>query len=425
MYICARLLYFLYMKTLTTLYFRQAWRTMDKKSLWGKGYILFCIWMLEASLGFALLYDDQIAHLLAKLAPAIVAIFAAICFLPDLFYRFIFTDDTVAMDAFLKSRPISQEKWEKFLWLQQLWKLDNWQMSILWAPISLIVLPFGWAVCLLLLLYLISVFNGIIMMEMRGGDTYNEQSRKNLKATDNRFIERLTKSSVFALQIKSFIRSKRLKTTTLFLTLYFAAFGYYQSSISANSPADIQFLAFFFMLFAIIFPSLNLAQYAMGIEANYFNGLWSKPLSLKRLLEDKYRLYSVITIASSLVWIPACILGWVSWWHFIGCVIYGIGFCNTSSMINGFKCSPFDIFGKAFFNYQGTGSTFSIKLIIVMIITNVVPIVLWIFASPILFCLIISCLGIAGHFLRHRFFDLLMKDFEKHKYEYMEKYNTK
>lgn len=414
------------MKTLTTLYFRQLWRTADKKSWIGKGYILLCLWAIELSLGYGLTYDEQIANLIARLSPAIVAIFSAVAFLPDLFYKFIFTDDKIAMDAFLKSRPISQEKWEHFLWLQQLWKTENLQMSVIWAPLIFFVLPFGWALCLFFLLYLISVFNGIALMELRGGSLYNEQNRKTLKAKENGFVERLTKSSVFALQIKSFLRSKRLKTSTLFLTAYFAIFGYVNTYNSVvGGEVDVQFIGFFFMLFAVAFPSINLGQYAMGIEANYFNGLWTKPLSLKRLLEDKYRLYAVITCGTSLIYVPACLLGWISWLQLIGVLIFGIGFCNSMILINGFKCSPFDIFGKTFFNYQGGGSTFSVRLIIVMLIIMILPVFLWYVLSPIWFCLTLSGLGIAGHLLRGKLFDWIMRDFEKNKYKYMEKYQNK
>lgn len=414
------------MKTLTTLYFRQLWRTADKKSWIGKGYLLLCLWAIELSLGYGLTYDEQIANLIARLSPALVAIFSAVAFLPDLFYKFIFTDDKIAMDAFLKSRPISQEKWERFLWLQQLWKTENLQMSVIWAPIIFIVLPFGWALCLFFLLYLISVFNGIALMELRGGSLYNEQNRKTLKAKENGFVERLTKSSVFALQIKSFLRSKRLKTSTLFLTAYFAIFGYVNTYNSVvGGEVDVQFTGFFFLLFAVVFPSINLGQYAMGIEANYFNGLWTKPLSLKRLLEDKYRLYAVITCCTSLIYVPACLLGWISWLQLIGVLIFGIGFCNSMILINGFKCSPFDIFGKTFFNYQGGGSTFSVKLIIVMLIIMILPVFLWYLLSPIWFCLTLSGLGIAGHLLRGKLFEWIMRDFEKNKYKYMEKYQDK
>lgn len=402
------------------------WRTADKKSWFGKGYLLFCIWALECALGFGLTYDDQIAGVLARLAPALVAILSAIVFLPDLFYKFIFTDDKIAMDAFLKSRPVSQEKWERFLWLQQLWKSDNLQTPVLWMPLFFIIMPFGWALCGLLMLYLISVFNGIALMELRGGSLYNEQSRKTLKAKDNNLVARLTKSSIFALQIKSFLRSKRLKTSTLFLTIYFAAFGYFNTyNAVTGGEIDVQITGFFFLLFAVIFPSVNLGQYAMGIEANYFNGLWSKPLPLKRLLEDKYRLYAVITCCTSLIYVPACCLGWMSWLQLLGVLIFGIGFCNSMILINGFKCSPFDIFGKTFFNYQGGGSTFTVKLIIVTLIIMLLPVLLWKLLPPVWFCLALSALGITGHLLRGKLFDRIMKDFEKNKYKYMEKYNKK
>ena len=414
------------MKTLTTLYFRQMWRTEDKKSWIGKGYLLLCLWIIEISLGYGLTYDNQIANLLGRLSPAIVAIFSAMAFLPDLFYKFIFTDDKIAMDAFLKSRPISQEKWERFLWLQQLWKTENLQMSVMWAPLFLIILPFGWALCMMLMLYLISVFNGIALMELRGGSLYNEQNHKALKTKENSFVMQLTKSSVFALQIKSFLRSKRLKTSTLFLTIYFAAFGYFNFyNAMIGGEAEAQITGFLFLLFAVIFPSVNLGQYAMGIEANYFNGLWTKPLPLKRMLEDKYRLYAVITCCTSLIYVPACCLGWMSWLQLISILIFGIGFCNSMILINGFKCSPFDIFGKTFFNYQGSGSTFTVKLIAVMLLILFLPVLLWAVLSPIWFSLTMSVIGIAGHFLRGKLFDLIMRDFEKNKYKYIEKYNLK
>ena len=43
----------------------------------------------------------------------------------------------------------------------------------------------------------------------------------------------------------------------------------------------------FFMYFSVAFPSIILGQWVFGVEANFFHGLMTKPVSVYRLLLNK------------------------------------------------------------------------------------------------------------------------------------------
>jgi hypothetical protein len=48
------------------------------------------------------------------------------------------------MDAFIKTRPIPQGSWDRFLTISQLWKPSNLALPFIMAPACFLFLPFAW-----------------------------------------------------------------------------------------------------------------------------------------------------------------------------------------------------------------------------------------------------------------------------------------
>lgn len=414
------------MKTLLTLYFRQLKRNFKKMELFGKLYLLGCLWVFEAGLCFAVLSSDTVSQVMNLLAPLLVAVIPMLFFLPDVIYRFFMTHEETAMDAFLRTRPMKEETWERFLWLSQLLHPENLMLPAMVLPIAFIIMPLGWGLCLLLCLYLVSVFDAIVVMEARRGGPYLEGNRRQSHAGEGWLERLLTRlnlrfmhDAVFGIQSRSLMRSRRLQISILVLFVWFAFYGYFMNF--TGDAGDVMALDFFFF-FTIMLPAMTLAQYGLGIEANFFSGLWTRPVALRRILDDKFRFYTVITLLDSLIYLPACFMGMFHWCVLIGAVLLTVGFCNVFMLWPCFHCEPFDLMGKAFFNQQGTRSSFNIKvfaLIFGSMFLHMVPVLL---LPPMWYMVVQLIICVISLYFRPRFFNHLVRDFEKHRYKYMERY---
>lgn len=419
------------MKTLFTLYFRNLWRNKQKGEIIAKLYVLFVWWVFASAVCFGANYLE-FDRVISLLAPLFVAVIPMILFVPDIIFRLFMTHDSTCMNAYLRTRPVKEELWGYFLWLSKLADPGNLFLSAMALPFALIVMPIGWGLCLLLCLYLMSVFDDIVVMELRSGGPYDEGVKQSKPVGENwleRLLNRLNirsmNDALFGIQTRSFLRSKRLKVATLVMGVYCVAYSYY--SLFAMRPSfmeDSHMSGYntYMVFFAVYMPSLLLAQYGMGIEANFFNGIWSRPLVIRRILDDKFRFYNVLTIFFSVMFIPACCMGVLSWYVLLGDMCFTIGFGNVYSLWSCFYCQPFDLMGKAFFNTQGTKSTFNMKLLLLMIFTMFVGQTLNFILPPLWFFCCCLCIGGVGLAFKRRFFDYLIRDFEKKKYKYMERY---
>ena len=396
-------------RILARLRFRQFFRQKNK-GLMGKIVLLVYFWFLELLLFFMLRKEG-----ITGFPPLLVA---GICFsaiIPDALFKLIFLHDETVMDAFIKTRPVRQETWDRFLTLSQFWKSSNLAMPLIMAPACFLFLPFGKGLLLLLALYLLSVFGGFIVMLLKHRGNYQPENLVSPKKV--RSFRQGSGHHVFGIQSRSFNRSKRLKTGLYVLWGVFLFNFITQGAFeSFNRSAEI------YLVFLLMYPPIALPQFGLAVEANFFCGIWTKPLSLSRLLSEKYLFSALIGGVSMLVLLPFCL-----WFHIplyvpLAYTLFAVGVGELFVMVDPYNCVPFDIFGKTFFNYQGASSTWKGSIIFGSLLLMAVPIVLprilpaWA-AYPIL-----GVLGLAGILLHRPFFRWVERKFLKNKYKYMEKY---
>lgn len=397
-----------YFKLLSRLRFLQVFRSKNRTGFTGIIVVILYFWLLEFILFFSLRGEEL--HL-----PPFVA--ALICFgflVMDFVLKLIFERDNTVMDAFLKTRPIPQDKWEHFLIVSQCWKPSNLQMPLSLLPACFLFVAFPWSVVLLLMMYALSVFGGFLIMLIKHRGNY--EAEKNVTSRAPRSFRQGHRSHVFGLQSRSFLRSKRLKTGLLFLSVFFLL------QYIAQGKAENESFATLFLFYFIVLTSTAFTQYGMGIEARFFSCIWTKPLSLSRVLMDKYLLSALMGVSAALISLPFCL-----WLHTPVYVpftyaLFSSGLGSLLMLGNPFQCVPLDLFGKTFFNYQGSSSSFKastfLGILLIMALAIALPLILPGWVSY----LVLSLLGLAGFAIAHPYFRWVERKFLQNKYKYTEKY---
>ena len=395
-------------RLLSRLRFRQFFRQKNK-GLVGKIIIIAYFWFLEL-LFFFLLRDEG--------GPGFPPLLLAFIFLgaliPDAIIKIIFEHDQTVMDPFIRTRPISQSSWDRFQSVSQFWKPSNLVMPLILAPACFLFMPFGWGLATLLVLYLFSVFGGFLVMLFKHRGNYPLEKRVSAKA--GRSFRTGSGHHIFGIQSRSFLRSKRLKTSMFLLTGVFF-FQFITQGIGSVDSFDSMFLCF-----TILYPSIVLAQWGMSIEANFFSGIWTKPVSISRLLTDKFLFSSLLGVVTALITLPFCIWFDIPVYAPLVYALFNTGVGILLILVDAYNCMPFDLFGKAFFNYQGSASTFKASAIVVAIVVMLIPLILPFFLPDWIFYLILAVLGLAGVLFHRPYFRWVERQFLDNRYKYMEKY---
>lgn len=303
------------LKSLIRLQKRQFLAGKTKRDLIGPLIMLVYMWGLEIVVFFVAkeeAADLDIPSLVLLIACAGLLIF-------DFIYKLIFVRDHTVMDAFLKTRPVLQAQWNRFLTLSQCWSVSNLTMPVMVLPVCLLFLPFFRGLALWIGLYVASVLGGCLVMLLKRRGTYASEKVVSTAAV------RTVKSgrsghAIFGLQSRSLLRSKRLKGSIL----YFSIFSFLETILYLIA-GDTRF-GNLWLFFFITFPAITLPQYGFGIEATYFGGLWTRPVDVKRLLRDKFRLCSLLSGMALLIILPFCLWFKQSIFLAVSYALFGAGF---------------------------------------------------------------------------------------------------
>ena len=398
-------------RILTRLRFRQFFRQKNK-GLVGKIIIVVYFWLLELLL-FFMLRKEGITDFPTLLVAGICLGFIV----PDFLFKLIFEHDQTVMDAFIRTRPISQSSWDRFLSVSQFWKASNLTMPLILAPACLLFMPFRWGLVTLLVLYLFSVFGGFLVMLFKHKGNYPLE--KQVSAKTGRSFRQGSGHHVFGIQSRSLLRSKRLKTSVFVLT------GVFFFQFISQGFAEIGRFDSVFLTFTILYAAIGLSQWGLSIEANFFCGIWTKPIPVHRLLEDKFLFSALLGGVTALIAIPFCYWFKIPLYAPLAYALFNAGVGILLIMIDAYKCMPFDLFGKTFFNYQGSSSTFKGSAFLALFVVMIIPIVLPHLLPEWAALLVLALIGLAGCVLYRPYFRWVERQFLKNRYHYMEKYLSK
>lgn len=337
--------------------------------------------------------------------------------IPDFVIKLIFEPSSSVMDAFIKSRPITRERWKRFLAVSQLWNPANLELPIVLAPMCFLCLPLASAFILMVVLYLLSVFGGYLVMLLKRRGPY--QSEKQVTASRYSIDGALTSHNArVALQYRSFLRSKRLKTMILLPAIFFMA----QFVLHVTEYDHIRTSGTMMLFLSILYPACALQQFGFGIEARSFSAIWTRPGRISKILCDKYWQGLTLGATFTLVLLLFCLWFHVPVWVPFSYALFCGGLGGLIYLADAYRCTPLDLFGKTFFNYQGSSGTFKPTVFLgilgmmalFFLVTRFVP-------EPYSYA-IFCVLGLLGMAVHRPFFRHVEKKFLENRYKYMEKY---
>ena len=164
-----------------------------------------------------------------------------------------------------------------------------------------------------------------------------------------------------------------------------------------------------------------LSQWIFGTEANFFQGLITKPVSIRQLLINKYYFYALLSMAGALLLVPGIWLVNLNPWFILSGFVFVAGICSLMMFPTCLFSTRIDLFSSAFFNYQGANKGINIYSLIIFLPMVLVG-VLIAFTSLQVTALVMFALGLLGVALHRWVITRLANIFMQRRYRRLEAY---
>ena len=388
--------------------------------------------------------------------------------IPDFLQKLLMKHDETVMDHYLKSKPIPDKAWNRFLLATNVFNFWNWAIPICLLPFCALFLPLTTTIPSFLLLLAVSIVGGVAITAFRkakgwtnkwpvlaamaiwfiiafmysptvvfmpwgihtGGffllcigaiavfyDYLGDLRRYDESKAKAGRLFLIGASSLFSMEYVGVLRSKRLRVAVLILPLVFV-FNTYSQSINGQN-------AMFYMMFmfAVFAPSMMLGQWVFGIEGNYFDGLWTKPIDIREILKNKFRFFALLDVLPILLLLPLVWTIDLSPWLLLATWLFTAGLANLVLMPTALISSRLELFQSAFFNYQGASMSVNLYGLVVILPLAAYVVSLWLL--PMATALVIlSLAGLLGFAIHLPAIDWLARSYEKRRYQCFERYRN-
>lgn len=423
------------------------WLIQQRRSFsWKNALVAVYFLVILISVGIAIYIENgrflsNWAHRMGYGRIAIWAIAGSIYV--DYFSKWIFKQESISMDDFLLTKPISPSTWSRFLLVSNAFSFWTLSLPFLWGLCFVAILPLSLVPFALIMAFSAALLNSMILTGYHKMSSLSNrillligilalpvcsfaiaQFTSNLSpflslafytlfnillllllccliththsynnySTKAKRIHSQKSISLFSLEIVAILRTNRLKQMVFTLCIiavietYLLAF----SDDSGNKNGEA-----WWPLLAICGPSATLGQWVFGMEGNYFHGLWTKPITIYRLLATKYRFLATLNALASLTLIPLVVLGKIPFFSWISLLVFAAGCINLVCLPTCLFSSRLDLFTSAFFNYQGANKFINFYSLIVLL-----PIGIWsfidYFTSPLISDIVALTAGLIG-----------------------------
>ncbi len=428
----------------------------------GQAYFFFLFMLISVAVTMA--FSDSLSS--TDGVERIVGFMAVSIIVPDFINKLLVKHDETVMDHYLKSRPIQETAWNKFLLITNLVNFWNWILPICLLPFCIIFLPW-WAIPPSMLLFLgVSMVGGVAITAFRRARSRSDKwpvpvamliwliialayavmavmtpwwfymvgflmlcvggvavfydylcglRRYDESRASARRLFFSGSLSLFSMEYISVLRSKRLRIAVFILPLVFV-FNSYTQSVNVTG---VMFNMMFCM--AVLSPSLMLGQWVFGIEGNYMDGLWTKPVSILHILQNKFWFYAIIDLFPLVLLLPLIWLADVSPWLFVATWLFAVGIFNPSLMPTCLISSRIELFQSAFFNYQGASMAINLYGLLSLIPLIAYCLLLWLLPMTIAL-VVLSLLSLVGIAVHPFIIKWLARRYEQSRYKSFERY---
>ncbi len=223
--------------------------------------------------------------------------------------------------------------------------------------------------------------------------------------------------SLWSIEWVQILRSKRLRVSVITIAVVFILNTYLQQQTASQQLNGLNIM----LLFGIGFPSIILAQWVFGIEANFFSGVWTKPWSVQDILRRKYYFFCALCAIMALLILPCVIFMGMSFWIWISTFLFACGVLVLPFMATCLYSSRMDLFASAFFNYQGGNKQLNIFSFVMFIPIGIYFAAYFLLPQPWSH-LAVSALGIIGFMLHRPYIHFVSTRWFTRRYDIMERW---
>lgn len=462
------------LKLLLRLWWLQQHRNFHKRDAFVASYIIFLYVVMGVS--FFLSFTENGGDLEGEDLPALLGASMVVGFLiPDMIMKMVMKRDITAMDDYVKSRPVPEKIWNKFLLTTNLMSFWNYVLPLLTLPVFFYVLSAAQAVASFFLFLAFSYIDGIYITCYRkatewmlkwplilgwigmfvvlvgymfiasffpvwmgwigifllagavfAGLTvylfqekiYNERKYKVSKFRGFNHI------NLFSLQYIGTMRAKRIRTMVIMITAIFLFDAYLFALLPAevgHDGMDKVAMTTLYVVGAILLPSVVLSQWTFGIEANFFHGLMTKPIKVDQMLRNCFYYYMVVSAIALLLTLPFLFLQvGIGIWVLIGGFCLAV-FINLFNLPTALFSSRLEIFQTSMFSMQGANMKINLYAIAFLLPLSGM-IAIYSYFGEMIWCIICVILAILSIAIHKWFITKIAAIFEKNKYKRMEKF---
>ena len=148
------------LRLLLRLWWLQQRRNFHKRDAFVACYIIFLYVVMGVS--FFLSFTENGGELGGEDMPALLGAGIVVGMLiPDIIMKMVMKRDITAMDDYVKSRPVPEKIWNKFLLTTNLVSFWNYVLPVLTLPVFIYFLPVGQVIASFLLFLAFSYIDGI------------------------------------------------------------------------------------------------------------------------------------------------------------------------------------------------------------------------------------------------------------------------
>lgn len=462
------------LKELLRLWWTQKRRAFRWKELFLAAYFALLFVVMVVAVYAAL--RDRLTQGMLPVALVNLLPLLAVCATPaDLMMKLLWRRSPVEMDDYLRTRPVSPSDWALLILLDTKLGFMQWMISLSMAFVVALFIGVGWGLLMLILTFTCTLVNALLqncwrrapgnqwtlpllfgyiawtvlgwaiavstvvwamvavasaLLILVNGITcyvlhryfvrmknHNEELHTNASTT----AHSLGDVSLWSIEWTQILRSKRLRTSSLLMMVLFLLNVYMQQSSATTLQNDFGLAVNPMLFFAIGFPSLMLAQWVLGIEANYFCGIWTKPWPVEGILRRKYYFFCALCVLMTALCLPAVVWLHLSALSLVATLFFSCGVLVLPFMATCLYSSRMDLFSSAFLSYQHGNRQLNI-FSLVMFIPMIIYILAYLFLPPLWANVLVACLGLVCFALHGVYIRWISGIWYRRRHEIMERW---
>ena len=220
------------------------------------------------------------------------------------------------------------------------------------------------------------------------------------------------------------MRAKRIRNMVILISAIFLFDAYMFALLPSEASSEMggkDAMVTLYVVGAILLPSVVLSQWTFGVEANFFQGLMTKPIKIGQMLTNCFYFNVLVSAVALLLTLPFLFLD-----AGVGIVVLISGFClavfvNLFNLPTCLFSSRLEIFSSSMFSMQGANMKINLFGIAFLVPLGGVTVIYYFFGE-LAWCISCVAMALVAVLIHKWFIGKIAAMFYKNRYKRMEKF---